>query len=167
MCKDAANNAKYSRIKPYLLILVAAVIGGLVNEGFDLYKTMQQAKIELIEPTDGQNISVPYDLVVQFRNRPKGKFLCAFMRGSGERLYYPLIPDSRITEEDGEWKYAIKKMGSQDDNSMPYELVLGFASDSSYGMIEDVYFGQKTNNFWSLPQGVEEEKRITIFRKGS
>jgi len=150
-------------IVPILTAVAGVFVGGAL---LDSYNAMRQARIKLVEPKSRQELSVPYDFVVQFRNRPKGKFLCAFLRGSKERLYYPLIPDYRITEKNGEWKYAVKIMGTQADNGRPYELVYCLANDSAYGKIEDVYFGKATNNFWCLPQGVEEEKRITIFRKG-
>ncbi|OGP56417.1 MAG: hypothetical protein A2Y65_11485 [Deltaproteobacteria bacterium RBG_13_52_11] len=168
MSKTTESKAKHSWLKQAFVPILAALVGGLVGGPLllDALRATREARIWLDVPKSRQELSVPYDFVVQFRNRPKDKFICAFLRGSGERLYYPLIPDNRITDKNGEWKYTVKTMGTQADNGVPYELVFCLANDSAYIKIEDVYFGKTANDFWCLPQGVEEEKRITIFRKG-
>ena len=81
-----------SIIKSFIWPLLIAIVGGFVGGPlWDFIKTAKQPKVMIVKPADGQHISVPLDLVMKYKNLPAENYICAFIQGSAEHLYYPLL----------------------------------------------------------------------------
>jgi hypothetical protein len=129
-----------------------------------MIEKLWQPRVEIIAPKNYHDVTVPFELQVQFSNRPKDRFVCAFLRGARERIYYPLTTDFRTVESDGECTFLVETMGGPQDNGAAFELVTCLVDDRTYCEIESVVLEEITQIYRFLPEGAEEKARIRVFR---
>jgi hypothetical protein len=144
------------------LTFIAAILGG---PALDIYKLHKAPKIDIVYPKNNEHVSSPVKVLIKYKNLPSNHYICGFIRGTENRLEWPIISNKEIIKSKGEVEFTFDQMGSKNDIGKVFVFTAGIVNAEIYEKAKNIYEDKQENTFSHIPPNLTASAWVGIIKK--